>query len=127
MSRTHAAAFCAALSTAAVAGMAATVVLVGDGSCDVRGCSPTAAFAVAPADRSAPPAALLVPEPVSASVPADPAGPARPGPGCALPRSAATATTPPVTGAPPADRCTPAPPPAEAVGGMVTGRAPAAP
>lgn len=50
LSRTRLAAFCAALSTAAVVGMAAVAVLAGDRSCDLTGCAPpVAAFAVSTA------------------------------------------------------------------------------
>lgn len=49
LSRTRLAAVCAALSTAAVVGMAAVAVLAGDRSCDLSGCAPVAAFAVSTA------------------------------------------------------------------------------
>ena len=50
LSRTRLAAVCAALSTAAVVGMAAVAVLAGDRSCDLNGCAPpVAAFAVSTA------------------------------------------------------------------------------
>ncbi len=105
MSRTHAAAFCAVLSTAAIAGMAATIVLAGDHACDVSGCGATAAFAVTSASGPAP-----VPPATAACTPA-PGSP--------------TATTPPMADDPPRPAC--APPAAEPLpaGGMITGRAPA--
>jgi hypothetical protein len=50
LSRTRLAAVCAALSTAAVVGMAAVAVLAGDRSCDLTGCAPpVAAYAVSTA------------------------------------------------------------------------------
>jgi len=53
LSRTRLAAVCAALSTAAVVGMAAVAVLAGDRSCDLTGCPPVATFAVSTAVHAA--------------------------------------------------------------------------
>ena len=118
MSRTHAAAFCAALSTAAVAVMSGMVVLVGGGSCDIRGCAAEAVLPVPPARAAA---AAGVPAPAEERC----AGRAR----LASTSSPATPTTSAVafpslpTTPTRADDCAPpGPPPA---GGMVTGRAPA--
>lgn len=52
LSRTRVAATCAALSTVAVAGMAALTVLVGDRSCDLTGCPAVAVTTVRAADVS---------------------------------------------------------------------------
>lgn len=107
MSRTHAAAaFCAVLSTVAVAGMAATMVLAGNQPCDDPGCAATAAFTVTPArhtteDRVSPPQLA-----------------------CTGAAATPTATTPPMADEPPAAVCAPQPQRLP-VGGMATGPVPA--